>query len=74
MAPLYSMPRHKAINLFLRAYKDTWLEKEEQSKVVLIESLTTEESPNEETKIKDPLTQLVCFIKRAAQVQDELVS
>ena len=31
MAPLYSIPHHRAINLFLKAYKQTWLEVETEN-------------------------------------------
>jgi ryanodine receptor 2 len=31
MAPLYSIPLHRAINLFLKSYKQLWLETDEQS-------------------------------------------
>ncbi len=31
MAPLYSMPQHRAINLFLKSYKSCWLEVETEN-------------------------------------------
>jgi ryanodine receptor 2 len=31
MAPLYSIPHHRAINLFLKAYKQSWLEVETEN-------------------------------------------
>jgi hypothetical protein len=31
MAPLYSIPHHRAINLFLKAYKQAWLEVETEN-------------------------------------------
>ena len=39
MAPLHSMPRHRAMNIFLRAYRDLWLEAEEDTRARLIEHL-----------------------------------
>ena len=36
MAPLYSIPLHRAINLFIKSYKQIWLETEEESKKDII--------------------------------------
>uniref|UniRef100_A0A183SSJ8 EF-hand domain-containing protein n=1 Tax=Schistocephalus solidus TaxID=70667 RepID=A0A183SSJ8_SCHSO len=40
MMPLYAMPRHRAINLFLLSYHAEWLEHEESRGVQLIEDIT----------------------------------
>ena len=37
---LYSLPRHIAINLFLRTYRDMWLNDENTGQEVLIDHLT----------------------------------
>ena len=39
MAPLHSVPRHRAMNMFLRAYRELWLEAEEDTRARLIEHL-----------------------------------
>ena len=39
MAPLHSVPRHRAMNMFLRAYRELWLEAEEDTRARLIEQL-----------------------------------
>ncbi|VDN09841.1 unnamed protein product, partial [Dibothriocephalus latus] len=40
MMPLYAMPRHRAINLFLLSYHVEWLEHEESRGVLLIDDIT----------------------------------
>ncbi|XP_072031407.1 LOW QUALITY PROTEIN: ryanodine receptor 2-like [Amphiura filiformis] len=40
MIPLHHLPRHRAINFFLRAYREKWLNTEESAQHVLIEDLT----------------------------------
>ena len=37
---LYSLPRHIAINLFLRTYRELWLDDENSGQEVLIDHLT----------------------------------
>ncbi|CAH8503543.1 unnamed protein product [Dicrocoelium dendriticum] len=44
MVPLYAMPVHRAINLFIKAYIDEWLNYEEALGVKLIEDITNTES------------------------------
>ncbi|CAF4061993.1 unnamed protein product, partial [Rotaria sordida] len=39
MAPLHSVTRHRAMNMFLRAYQEIWLETEEDIRARLIEDL-----------------------------------
>ncbi len=39
MASLYSVPRHRAMNMFLRAYRELWLDAEEDTRARLIEHL-----------------------------------
>jgi len=39
MAPLHSVTRHQAMNMFLRAYRQLWLEAEEDKRARLIERL-----------------------------------
>ena len=40
MVPLYNLPRHRAINLFLKAYSSQWLQKEQPGHRTLIENIT----------------------------------
>ncbi len=52
MAPLYSIPHHKAINLFLKSYKKNWLENETENDTDmsnLIPDLCPQVSASEET-------------------------
>ncbi|CAF3538671.1 unnamed protein product [Rotaria sordida] len=42
MAPLHSVPRHRAMNMFLRAYRELWLEAEEDTRARVIEQLCEE--------------------------------
>lgn len=39
MAPLHSVVRHRAMNMFLRAYRDLWLDAEEDRRAQLIQDL-----------------------------------
>ena len=39
MAPLHSVIRHRAMNMFLRTYRELWLETEEDIRARLIENL-----------------------------------
>uniref|UniRef100_A0A665VNR0 Ryanodine receptor 3 n=1 Tax=Echeneis naucrates TaxID=173247 RepID=A0A665VNR0_ECHNA len=63
MAPLYNLPRHRSINLFLLAYQRIWIETEEYSfeeKLVQDLALKVEEEEEEEVrKQPDPLHQLI---------------
>ncbi|XP_075257500.1 ryanodine receptor 2-like isoform X3 [Convolutriloba macropyga] len=70
MVPIYTLPRHKAVNLFIKSYQDSWLSTEEPAgKETLIESLTTGDCVD--SNKRDPLTQLVMFFKRGAQTLEE---
>ncbi|KAL3874970.1 hypothetical protein ACJMK2_037916, partial [Sinanodonta woodiana] len=80
MVPLYSLPRHKAINLFLKRYSPMWLSTEEFELKVLIEDLTRcdeseeeagEKKENEEEEMPDPLKQLVTCLSRTATKEQQ---
>ncbi|MEQ2291597.1 Ryanodine receptor 2 [Ameca splendens] len=72
MAPLYNLPRHRAVNLFLQGYEKSWIEAEEHYfEDKLIEDLAKtgeRESSEEEEGIKhiDPLHQLIQLFSRTA--------
>ncbi|TGZ67043.1 hypothetical protein CRM22_004998 [Opisthorchis felineus] len=44
MVPLYALPVHRAVNLFISAYTQEWLDYEESLGVKLIEDITNEEA------------------------------
>ncbi|ESO90186.1 hypothetical protein LOTGIDRAFT_123762 [Lottia gigantea] len=79
MIPLHSLPRHRAINLFLKAYREMWLETEELDKTILIQDLTkgdetVEEGEKNETEEEckpDSLTQLITALSRAATKEQQ---
>uniref|UniRef100_A0A2I3GX59 Ryanodine receptor 2 n=1 Tax=Nomascus leucogenys TaxID=61853 RepID=A0A2I3GX59_NOMLE len=69
MAPLYNLPRHRAVNLFLQGYEKSWIETEEHYfEDKLIEDLAKPgaEPPEEDegTKRVDPLHQLILLFSR----------
>uniref|UniRef100_A0A668AWW8 Uncharacterized protein n=1 Tax=Myripristis murdjan TaxID=586833 RepID=A0A668AWW8_9TELE len=72
MAPLYNLPRHRAVNLFLQGYEKSWIEAEEHYfEDKLIEDLAKpgDEEPSEEeegVKCIDPLRQLIQLFSRTA--------
>ncbi|XP_047673441.1 ryanodine receptor 2 isoform X6 [Tachysurus fulvidraco] len=72
MAPLYNLPRHRAVNLFLQGYEKSWIETEEHYfEDKLIEDLAKSggEEPSEEdegVKHIDPLHQLIQLFSRTA--------
>ncbi|KAF3691469.1 Ryanodine receptor 2 [Channa argus] len=72
MAPLYNLPRHRAVNLFLQGYEKSWIEAEEHYfEDKLIEDLAKpgEQEPTEEEeglKHIDPLHQLIQLFSRTA--------
>ncbi|KAI3364879.1 hypothetical protein L3Q82_001062 [Scortum barcoo] len=72
MAPLYNLPRHRAVNLFLQGYEKSWIEAEEHYfEDKLIEDLAKpgEQEPCEEdegVKHIDPLHQLIQLFSRTA--------
>uniref|UniRef100_A0A8K9UFG8 Ryanodine receptor 3 n=1 Tax=Oncorhynchus mykiss TaxID=8022 RepID=A0A8K9UFG8_ONCMY len=62
MAPLYNLPRHRSINLFVLGYVRLWIETEEYSfEEKLVQDLAiVEEEEEEEVEIQpDPLHQLI---------------
>uniref|UniRef100_G1KC19 Ryanodine receptor 2 n=1 Tax=Anolis carolinensis TaxID=28377 RepID=G1KC19_ANOCA len=69
MAPLYNLPRHRAVNLFLQGYDKSWVETEDHYfEDTLIEDLAKpgDEPPEEDECIKrvDPLHQLILLFSR----------
>ncbi|KAL7992480.1 hypothetical protein Chor_016736, partial [Crotalus horridus] len=72
MAPLYNLPRHRSINLFLHGYQKYWIETEEYSfEERLVQDLaippkTTEEEEEEDEKHPDPLHQIILHFSRSA--------
>ncbi|KAG9509881.1 Ryanodine receptor, partial [Fragariocoptes setiger] len=85
MTSLHSLPRHRAINIFLRAYCDTWLCEENFGQQKLIEDLTQTFEQAEQNKMfigstcngsgidnrRDPLAQLITTLSRQATVASE---
>ncbi|CAF0745111.1 unnamed protein product, partial [Didymodactylos carnosus] len=63
MAPLHSVPRHRAMNMFLRAYQEIWLEAEEDTRARLIENLCAD--IGEQNDIKQEIT----IIKEEAETE-----
>uniref|UniRef100_A0A8C7FDW2 Ryanodine receptor 3 n=1 Tax=Oncorhynchus kisutch TaxID=8019 RepID=A0A8C7FDW2_ONCKI len=62
MAPLYNLPRHRSINLFLLGYQRIWIETETYSfeeKLVQDLAVSTEEEEEEAEMQPDPLHQLI---------------
>uniref|UniRef100_A0A670JW45 Ryanodine receptor 3 n=1 Tax=Podarcis muralis TaxID=64176 RepID=A0A670JW45_PODMU len=70
MAPLYNLPRHRSINLFLHGYQKYWIETEEYSfeeKLVQDLAVSTDMEEEEETeKHPDPLHQIILHFSRNA--------
>ncbi|KAM9420371.1 ryanodine receptor 3-like [Salvelinus alpinus] len=74
MAPLYNLPRHRSINLFVLGYVRLWIETEEYSfEEKLVQDLAktpmkiVEEEEEEEVEIKpDPLHQLILHFSHNA--------
>uniref|UniRef100_A0A452HRC0 Uncharacterized protein n=1 Tax=Gopherus agassizii TaxID=38772 RepID=A0A452HRC0_9SAUR len=66
MAPLYNLPRHRSINLFLHGYQNYWIETEEYSfEEKLVQDLAVNEEEVEETeKHPDPLHQIILHFSR----------
>uniref|UniRef100_A0A915B3X3 Ryanodine receptor n=2 Tax=Parascaris TaxID=6254 RepID=A0A915B3X3_PARUN len=52
MVPLYGIPRHRAINFFMPAFRKLWLQEEDTGQDKLIDELTTNEEEVEQTHIK----------------------
>ncbi|KAM4600943.1 ryanodine receptor 3 [Polymixia lowei] len=74
MAPLYNLPRHRSINLFIPGYQRLWIEAEENSfEEKLVQDLAktpmkiVEEEEEEEAEIQpDPLHQLILHFSHNA--------
>ncbi|KAM6184479.1 LOW QUALITY PROTEIN: ryanodine receptor 1-like, partial [Sarcoramphus papa] len=72
MTPLYNLPRHRACNMFLEAYKLSWLVSEEHPfEDRMIDDLSKsgeeeEEEEEEQDKKPDPLHQLILHFSRTA--------
>ncbi|KAM4724212.1 ryanodine receptor 3 [Anableps anableps] len=73
MAPLYNLPRHRSINLFLLAYQSIWIETEEYSfeeklvqDLAKTQSKVEEEEEEEVRKQPDPLHQLILHFSHNA--------
>ncbi|XP_051511074.1 ryanodine receptor 3-like isoform X1 [Myxocyprinus asiaticus] len=74
MAPLYNLPRHRSINLFLNGYQRLWIETEEYSfEEKLVQDLAktpmtvVEEEEEEEAEFQpDPLHQLILHFSHNA--------
>lgn len=74
---LHSLPRHKAINIFLRTYQELWLADENVGQEVIIEDLTQsfedaelkKKDVQEEEGKPDPLLQLVTTFNRGATTE-----
>ncbi|XP_062257090.1 ryanodine receptor 2 [Platichthys flesus] len=83
MAPLYNLPRHRAVNLFLQGYNKSWISAEDHSfEEKLVEDLAKEgvmelcggdrgEERNVEEGAKpiDPLLQLITLFSRSALME-----
>ncbi|CAB3362502.1 Hypothetical predicted protein [Cloeon dipterum] len=75
-ATLHSLPRHRAINFFLRSYHELWLEDENVGTEIMIEDLTQSfedselnKGEEEEEGKPDPLNQLVTNFCRGAMTE-----
>ncbi|XP_068576132.1 ryanodine receptor 2 isoform X5 [Cebidichthys violaceus] len=83
MAPLYNLPRHRAVNLFLQGYNKSWISAEDHNfEETLVEDLARggvmelcggdrEEKNNVEEGAKpiDPLLQLITHFSRSALME-----
>ncbi|XP_072162212.1 ryanodine receptor isoform X2 [Bemisia tabaci] len=74
---LHALPRHRAVNIFGRTYRELWLQDENVGQEVMIEDLTQsfeeaelKKQDKEENEGKpDPLTQLVTTFCRGAMTE-----
>uniref|UniRef100_A0A803W762 Ryanodine receptor 3 n=1 Tax=Ficedula albicollis TaxID=59894 RepID=A0A803W762_FICAL len=72
MAPLYNLPRHRSINLFLNGYQNFWIETEEYSfEEKLVQDLAVKET---EKNHPDPLHQIILYFSRSALTDRSLFS
>ncbi|XP_038072837.1 ryanodine receptor 2-like isoform X2 [Patiria miniata] len=73
MIPLHHLPKHRAINYFLRAYKEKWLSVEDSAQHLLIEDLTKSSGEElaavSEESSRDPLHQLILTFSRSFGLQ-----
>ncbi|KAF3708096.1 Ryanodine receptor 2 [Channa argus] len=83
MAPLYNLPRHRAVNLFLQGYNKSWISAEDHSfEKKLIKDLAKEgvmevgggdrkkeKKMEEGAKPIDPLLQLIRFFSRSTLIE-----
>nr|CAD7437731.1 unnamed protein product [Timema bartmani] len=75
--PLYTLRRHRAINIFVRTYHECWLQEENVGQEVMIEDLTQsfedaelkKRDKEEEEGKPDPLNQLVTTFCRGAMTE-----
>ncbi|XP_044070697.1 ryanodine receptor 2 isoform X3 [Siniperca chuatsi] len=86
MAPLYNLPRHRAVNLFLQGYNKSWISAEDHSfEEKLVEDLAKggvmelcggdrkeEKDMEDGAKPIDPLLQLITLFSRTALTQSKL--
>uniref|UniRef100_A0A8C3CS56 Ryanodine receptor 1 n=1 Tax=Cairina moschata TaxID=8855 RepID=A0A8C3CS56_CAIMO len=76
MTPLYNLPRHRACNMFLEAYKLSWLVTEEhpfEDRMIDDLSVGTGGEEEEEKDAKpDPLHQLILHFSRTALTEKRL--
>uniref|UniRef100_A0A3B4UXI4 Ryanodine receptor 2-like n=1 Tax=Seriola dumerili TaxID=41447 RepID=A0A3B4UXI4_SERDU len=81
MAPLYNLPRHRAVNLFLQGYNKSWISAEDHSfEEKLMEDLALcggdrgeEKDVGEGAKPIDPLLQLITLFSRSALTERRCV-
>uniref|UniRef100_A0A3B3YY67 Ryanodine receptor 2b (cardiac) n=1 Tax=Poecilia mexicana TaxID=48701 RepID=A0A3B3YY67_9TELE len=76
MTPLYNLPRHRAVNLFLQGYNRSWISTEGNDLVeMLVEDLAKGEvkEVEEGAKAIDPLLQLIMLFSRSALTESRCV-
>uniref|UniRef100_A0A3P9P1N7 Ryanodine receptor 2 n=1 Tax=Poecilia reticulata TaxID=8081 RepID=A0A3P9P1N7_POERE len=76
MTPLYNLPLHRAVNLFLQGYNRSWISTEGNDLVeMLVEDLAKGEAKEVEegTKAIDPLLQLIMLFSRSALTESRCV-
>uniref|UniRef100_A0A3Q3G4E5 Ryanodine receptor 2b (cardiac) n=1 Tax=Labrus bergylta TaxID=56723 RepID=A0A3Q3G4E5_9LABR len=71
MAPLYNLPRHRAVNLFIQGYNKSWISAEDLSfEEKLVEDLA---DVGDGAKPIDPLLQLITLFSRSALTERRCV-
>ena len=76
-ASLHSLPKHRAINIFVRSYHELWLQDENVGQEIMIEDLTqtfedaeiNKKEVTDDNEKPDPLTQLVTTFCRGAMTE-----